>query len=60
MQESINDTSIYKEVKETICNCHKVNTEDLRPCPYQMEIHDNYEDYCNCCEVCEQECQEEI
>lgn len=34
--------------------------EELHPCPYEMEINDNYENVCNCCEECESECSADI
>lgn len=34
--------------------------EGIHQCPYQEEIYDNHEPYCNCCEECEHECRMEI
>lgn len=37
------------------CNVNE-GTEELHPCPYAQEIHDDYETCCNCCPDCENEC----
>ena len=29
-------------------------------CPFSVEVHDDKEFKCNCCEGCEQECRDDI
>lgn len=40
--------------------CKNPPTEELHPCPYSEEIHDDSSDKCNCCEMCQQECADDI
>ena len=35
-------------------------TDDLHPCPYNAEIHGDYEDCCDCCDACTMECAYDI
>ena len=49
------------EVKECkdINNC--INpTEDLHPCPYQEEVENNKEPYCNCCPLHTKACGDNV
>ena len=46
-----------------LCKCSRCGKEtdgDIHTCPYQCEIHDDYEDCCDCCEECEEQCCEDI
>lgn len=44
---------------EHACNCGKPS-DGPRSCPYQGEINDNYEIYCECCDDCAQECAYDV
>lgn len=35
-------------------------TPDKHTCPYAVEINDNHEAACECCQRCEQECADDI
>ena len=41
-------------------SCKKEGTPEPHPCPYQWDINDNKEPYCNCCKECEGECAQDI
>lgn len=41
------------------CTCD-VESIELHPCPYQEDINENFEDYCNCCEECVYQCVQDI
>lgn len=47
-----------------MCNkCQKCGENDgleLHACPYEEEICENYDEYCNCCDACISECLDEI
>lgn len=30
------------------------------PCPFDCEINDDHESLCTCCEICQQECADDI
>jgi len=34
-------------------------TED-HTCPFQVEVHDNTESKCDCCDDCSQECSDDV
>lgn len=36
------------------CGINPAKTD--HPCPYQSELHENDEDYCQCCPDCEHDC----
>ena len=39
--------------------CHE--DHEPHPCPYAEEINDDHDqEYCTCCPVCEQHCQDSI
>lgn len=40
-------------------NCSAA-AEELHSCPFKIEIHDDEETLCDCCEDCEHECAMEI
>ena len=33
-------------------------TSEMHQCPLQCKINGNESDFCNCCQVCEQDCSE--
>lgn len=39
------------------CDCP---SEELHQCPYQIEINDDTDFECDCCEECEQVCRDDI
>ncbi len=42
---------------EETCTCEVDRSIEPHSCPYECDIHDNYDDnYCSCCEYCEQKC----
>jgi hypothetical protein len=41
-------------------HCGASVEDELHPCPYQAEVCDNSEPYCNCCEQCVDECKDDI
>lgn len=41
------------------CTC-AVEVIETHPCPFQCDINDNDEPYCDCCESCEAQCSQEI
>ena len=40
----------------------KLHTVPIEPhtCPFSVEIHDDYDTLCNCCEECEYQCAMDI
>lgn len=40
--------------------CKNPPSGEMHPCPYQEDINDEHEDYCFCCEDCQQECADDI
>jgi len=41
------------------CRCGKLTaTQELHTCPYQVDIEENKEKYCNCCADCEDNCSD--
>lgn len=50
------------EIEDTKCSgCDNAGTEERHSCPYKCEV-DNIcsDDFCNCCEVCTQNCRDII
>jgi hypothetical protein len=45
---------------QVLCKCAKQMGVAAHSCPFKREIHDDVTTLCNCCEVCEQECREDI
>lgn len=45
---------------EKLCKCGKNPASEPHPCPYQIDINDNYESTCTCCAECEQNCADDI
>lgn len=41
-------------------NCPRPLAETPHLCPYGMEINEDHESLCLCCEDCEQECADDI
>ena len=33
-------------------------TSEMHPCPLQCKVNGDESDFCNCCQVCEQDCSE--
>lgn len=48
-----------KEEKENRYPKCKRNPK-TEPCPYNMGIHDDYEDCCECCDECTRECAMDV
>lgn len=46
----------------TCGSCYGCENEGTppHPCPYKVEIHDDYDTLCTCCEECEHECAWEV
>ena len=46
------------EDEERQCERHgcKNLAEDMHSCPYKLELYDDRESKCNCCEHCSNEC----
>ena len=45
----------------TLCQkCHKNPAEEPHCCPYAMEIHDDRETECDCCDDCADQCYLDI
>lgn len=42
------------------CTCDGNCNTDSHSCPYEEEINDNYNDFCNCCDYCTKECANDI
>jgi len=44
------------------CNgCNGKGSEESHSCPYESDINNNPdENYCNCCDNCQQECCDDI
>lgn len=43
-----------------MCKCGVNPAEPDHSCPYAEEIHQDYESRCNCCDVCAQNCADDI
>ena len=62
--------NLTKEQKERFTShytkkrkCKRCGSNDgmkKHPCPYESEIRNNSENYCNCCDDCQLLCQHEI
>lgn len=44
----------------TACKCGRPGTTEFHPCPYQQDVHNNGNPYCNCCDDCQGDCVMEI
>lgn len=50
-------------MNETIIKCeqcHAPVSGDLHTCPYKEEVNNDTEALCNCCSLCEHECDHDI
>ena len=54
-----NFSSSIAPTYEVECECARKHIL-LHPCPYLGEIENDYETLCNCCDVCEQHCADQI
>jgi hypothetical protein len=45
--------------KREACRCGKPGDE-LHPCPFAADIHNDSETLCNCCHECERNCADDI
>lgn len=48
-----------EEVKNNGCTCGK-DWLNEHPCPYRVEMNDDSETLCTCCDHCEGICAEEV
>ena len=47
--------------KEVLCEkCNENNAEELHTCPFAEEIYGDGEQQCNCCDVCQNQCCQDI
>lgn len=54
-------TEIITENEIELCErCNKNSADEKHSCPYQDEIHNCNELFCNCCESCYDECIKSI
>ena len=44
----------------TCDHCDKMGTEHDHPCPYDQDLHSHDGDICNCCDVCTQDCANDL
>jgi len=52
---------IPEDDKTPMCpTCGRNPATKLHSCPYQIEINNNNDPYCTCCEDCENECKADI
>lgn len=49
-----------KEEKDKCYKCGAEVEEGLHPCPYAQDINGNYDDVCNCCADCQNQCTQDI
>lgn len=42
-----------------ICGCGEP-AQEPHLCPFQCEVHGDFEELCTCCKYCEQGCRDEI
>ena len=42
------------------CKCEKNPAAEEHTCPYSVEINDDTESLCTCCEDCESNCADDI
>lgn len=52
-----------KKEKYSVVECQGCGADvsgDLHGCPFQEDIHANYETQCNCCDECMSACADEI
>lgn len=50
-----------KEVSlEKMCKCGVNPAEPLHECPYQADVNNDPDSLCDCCEVCTQQCADDI
>jgi hypothetical protein len=40
--------------------CEKHDAQDPHPCPYNVEMNEDEDTLCDCCEDCEYECVQDI
>ena len=40
--------------------CNKNKAEELHTCPFAVEIYGDREQQCNCCDICENQCCQDI
>lgn len=45
---------------ELCCNCDKNDALEDHECPFKVEIHDDEDTLCNCCEECMYECAMDV
>ena len=45
--------------EENLCRCGNLATPPHQ-CPYSVEINDDFESLCTCCEDCQQNCMDDI
>lgn len=46
---------------EGLCSrCDRRPANAMHTCPYQSEINDDNETECDCCDVCQQDCCDDI
>jgi len=43
-------------MKDKCERCESAEDLPLHTCPYAVDIHDDYESKCNCCEACQYQC----
>lgn len=55
-REAMGHPPAKHEPDHSICLC----PVPLHPCPFEMEVYHNDEDFCECCEKCETKCGEDI
>ena len=51
--------SAEEEEDEDKCRCG-AEAEELHPCPFSEEIHNDFDTLCNCCKHCQRECARDI
>ncbi len=52
--------TLEPEDREGLCGCGRPESLDWHTCPYKVELNDNREALCRCCDHCTKECAYEI
>lgn len=49
-----------KKYDDSLCKCQKNQKKPLHPCPFRVEIRNDKDFKCSCCDDCKNECRQSI